>query len=50
VYRIWKIKPDIIAANYCISFVDLLGQRAEYKDDGLLPIFERDEDRNGFFK
>jgi hypothetical protein len=30
-------KPEIIIANYCISFVDLLGQRSEYKGEGLLP-------------
>ena len=38
-------KPDMIAANYCISFVDLLGQRAEYKSEGLLPQSESDRDR-----
>lgn len=43
-------KPDIIAANYCISFVDLLGQRAEYKNEGLLPRFENNGDRDRFFK
>lgn len=35
-------KPDIIAAHYCISFVDLLGQRAGYKEEGLLPLSESD--------
>jgi hypothetical protein len=35
-------QPDIIAANYCISFVDLLGQRAEYKGEALLPQSESD--------
>ena len=29
--------PEIIAANYCISFVDILGQRDEYKGEGFLP-------------
>ena len=43
-------KPDIIAANYCISFVDLLGQRAEYKNEGLLPRFKNSEDRDRFLK
>jgi len=31
---------DIIANHYCISFIDLLGQRAEYKGEGLLPQAE----------
>jgi len=34
--------PEIMAANYCISFVDLLGQRAEYKSEGLLPQSENE--------
>jgi len=34
--------PEIIAYNYCISFVDLLGQRAEYKGEGLLPQSENE--------
>jgi hypothetical protein len=46
--EIMKEKPEIIAANYCISFIDLLGQKAEYKGEGLLPIFESDEDRKRF--
>jgi len=46
--EIMEEKPEIIAANYCISFVDLLGQKAEYKGEGLLPIFESDEDRKRF--
>jgi hypothetical protein len=33
-------QPEIIAAHYCISFVDLLGQRAEYKGEGLIPQSE----------
>lgn len=31
---------EIRAFNYCISFVDLLGQRDEYKGEGLLPLSE----------
>ena len=44
VHKIEKMehKPEIIAAHYCISFVDLLGQRAEYKGEGLLPQSEPD--------
>ena len=37
------IKPEIIAAHYCISFVDLLGQRAEYKGEGLIPQSENEK-------
>ena len=43
-------KTDIIAANYCISFIDLLGQRDEYKGEGFLPIFKNNEDRERFFE
>ena len=35
-------KPEIDAAHFCISFIDLLGQRAEYKGEGLLPLSESD--------
>jgi hypothetical protein len=38
--------PEIIAAHYCISFVDLLGQRAEYEGEGLIP---QSEDEKGIF-
>ena len=43
-----KKKPEIIAANYCIGFVDLLGQRDEYKGEGLLPKFNSVEERDLF--
>jgi len=36
-------KPELIAAHYCISFVDLLGQRAEYKGEGLMPQSESEK-------
>lgn len=42
-----EIKPAIIAAHYCISFVDLLGQRAEYKGEGLIP--QSESERTKFF-
>lgn len=45
-----KNKPEIIAANYCVSFIDLLGQRAEYKNEGLLPRFKNAKDRECFFQ
>ncbi len=40
-------QPEIIAAHYCISFVDLLGQRAEYKGEGLIP--QSQNERRIFF-
>lgn len=43
-------KTDIIAANYCISFIDLLGQRDEYKGEGFLPNIENEKERERFFK
>ena len=36
------------AYNYLISFIDLLGQRDALKGQGLLPIFNSEEDRNQF--
>lgn len=38
-----ETQPEIIAAHYCISFVDLLGQRAEYKGEGLIPQSENEK-------
>jgi hypothetical protein len=29
--------PEFLAANYCISFIDLLGQRDAFRGQGLLP-------------
>lgn len=31
-------EPVPLAANYCVSFIDLLGQRAALKGQGLLPL------------
>lgn len=36
--------------NYCISFIDLLGQRAEYKNEGLVPQFSSEQDREAFLQ
>lgn len=36
------------AYNYCISFIDLLGQWEEYKNQGLLPQFASGEEREAF--
>jgi hypothetical protein len=41
-------KKEWIAYNYCIAFIDLLGQREEYKNEGLLPLFTSDKERNDF--
>ena len=38
-------KPEIDAVHFCISFIDLLGQRAEYKGEGLLPVSESEKKR-----
>lgn len=35
-------------SNYVVGFVDLLGQRDEFKDQGLLPIFKSKEEQNAF--
>lgn len=36
-------------ANYCASFIDLLGQRDAMKDQGLLPQFKSEEEETDFF-
>lgn len=41
---------NLSAHNYCVGFVDLLGQRDALKNQGLLPIFDSDEDRKRFGK
>jgi hypothetical protein len=44
-----KKKPDQWNFyNYCISFIDLLGQREALKGQGLLPIFKSEEDEKRF--
>jgi len=40
----------LVAYNYCIAFIDLLGQREEYKNEGLLPNFTSDEEREAFYQ
>lgn len=42
------MKDDIKIANYCICFIDLLGQRDEYKGEGLLPPFKTSEEKDQF--
>lgn len=42
--------PDIDVFNYCISFIDLLGQREALKGQGLLPSFSSDSERDQFIQ
>lgn len=43
------MEPEkLIAYNYCIAFIDLLGQREQYKNEGLLPNFTSDQEREAF--
>ena len=37
------------ANNYCITFIDLLGQRKAYAKEGFLPRFASEEDKQAFF-
>lgn len=41
-------KKEWVAYNYCIGFVDLLGQREEYKNEGLLPNFASEQEKQAF--
>ena len=34
--------------NYCVAFIDLLGQRKAYENEGLLPSFGSEEEKQGF--
>jgi len=43
-------KEPMEIGNYCVSFLDLLGQRLEYKNEGLLPRFESVEEKEQFIK
>jgi hypothetical protein len=35
-------------AHYCVSFIDILGQRLEYKDERLLPEFKSTDEKEKF--
>jgi len=37
-----------LAGNYCVSFIDLLGQRDALRDQGLLPSFASEEEQQKF--
>lgn len=39
---------DLLFADYAVSFIDLLGQRAAYANQGLMPACEDEESRNVF--
>jgi len=41
---------QLVAYNYCISFLDLLGQREALRGEGWLPQFQDDEDRKQFLQ
>lgn len=38
-------EKQLNAGNYCVSFIDLLGQRAALQGQGLLPVTESEEQR-----
>ena len=45
-----KEKPaDRTAFNYCVSFIDLLGQRDAVRGQGLLPSFKSDDEKEEFY-
>lgn len=39
---------DLLVGNYCVSFIDLLGQRAALQGQGLLPTFKSEDERKKF--
>ena len=41
-------KDPFTAANYCVSFIDLLGQRIAMRNQKLLPTFDSDSDEQQF--
>jgi hypothetical protein len=41
-------KKEWVAYNYCIAFLDLLGQREEYKNEGLIPFFTSEKEMEAF--
>lgn len=36
---------EMLVGNYCVSFIDLLGQRAALHGQGLLPLFRSEDER-----
>jgi hypothetical protein len=46
-----EIDPESLAAfNYCVCFVDILGQRHALRDQGLLPAINSEEERLRFVR
>lgn len=43
-------KESLNIGNYCVSFIDLLGQRMEYEKEGRLPDFKSAEEKEQFIK
>lgn len=43
-----KVPDQWTVHNYCISFIDLLGQRDALQGQGLLPVFKTEEDHQRF--
>ena len=43
-----QISNPLNATNYCLGFLDLLGQREAMGGQGLLPTMETDDDENAF--
>jgi len=42
-------RKDIEISNYCASFIDILGQQEEYKNEGFLPNINESEEKEAFF-
>lgn len=41
-----NLEHPLQAGNYCVTFIDLLGQRAALRGQGLLPPFQTEEERS----
>ncbi len=44
------INNEMKIVNYCVSFIDVLGQRDALQGEGWLPHFQSDEERSNFIK
>jgi hypothetical protein len=43
-----QVDRDFVAHNYCVAFVDLLGQKEALKGQGLLKLPETEEEKKAF--
>lgn len=43
-------EDDLIISNYCVSFIDLLGQRAALQGQSLIPTFQSEGDKQGWHR